>query len=291
MPATSSDRSSLSLGPARPIERLVVPLVPGTGHDRGSDIAVRWARRWRLPVHLVSVADDAADYLRAAHGRLADSVDVEVTSEQLSGTDVVGVLAAALSPTDLVVMSTSGDPDHPSTSHGWTLLQEVRRPVVLVGPSVMSPAGDGAVILGLDGSPLAESAIEVALGFAGALDTRLWLVQVADTGTVEQVERLRDRGEAVSASAYLRDTADRLGDAVVDVGWELVQSDQTVTALVEFAIDRHAALLVTSTHGESGLRSEVLGSTALGIVAEATVPVLAMVPSGGDEIALGIGAT
>jgi nucleotide-binding universal stress UspA family protein len=174
------------------------------------------------------------------------------------------------------------------------------------------------VVVGLDGSPLAEQGLAVAGGLASALDNRLWLVQAVSSTAVAQVARLREQGEQVSASGYLRATAERVAGGAWDTlgqhltghdvgipdapdnrppesetgpdtggpGWEVVQSDDPAAALSHFAHERRASALVLSTHGRSGLRADVLGSTCLAVVAQATVPVLVFVPDAPDQAAL-----
>jgi nucleotide-binding universal stress UspA family protein len=69
-------------------------------------------------------------------------------------------------------------------------------------------------------------------------------------------------------------------------GWEVVHSDDPAGALADFANPRQASALVLSTHGRSGLRAEVLGSTCLATVARAGAPVLVLPPQGPSQEAL-----
>lgn len=319
MTSTPSTRSlNLALQPGTAVERLVVPVPPDSGHDRGVEVAIAWAARWNLPVLLVTVdpsgRGEAEVHLTRTRERLGAANGFPVTSQVLEGTDVATAVAGLLTAGDLVMMSSSGSPSGlPGPSHAWPLVQAAAgHPVVLVGPNVTAPlpALDGPVVVGLDGSDLAEQALPVALALAGALGTRLWLVEAVPGATVAQAEHLRTRGERVSTSAYLRDTEaqvaagawDTLGHHLAGagasadtgnggepgerVGWELVQSDHPAEALAAFAGERRAAALVLSTHGRSGLRADVLGSTALEAVARSTVPVLVIRPDGDDEAAL-----
>lgn len=337
----STDSSRLVVGPGAPVERLVVPLLADSGHDRGVETAATWAARWQLPILLVSVDTTGTGAVEAhldrTRERLAAATHLSVTDQVLAGAgdtagaDLSGSIAGIVGRGDLVVMSSAGSPSgHPGPSHAWSLVQAVDRPVLLVGPAVVGPATlDGPVVVGLDGSDLAEQSLSAATGLAAALGTRLWLVEAVPTGTLAQAERLRARGEAVSTSAYLRRTAsdvaagswDTLGHHLAGadlglptddasaaaaprptatatpaaatgdqpgerVGWELVQSDRPAEALAAFGTERRAAVLVLSTHGASGLRADVLGSTCMETVARASAPVLVIRPTGGDEPAL-----
>ncbi len=312
MTSTPSTRAPrLGLEPGITVERIVVPVPADTGHDRGIEAATVWAARWNLPILLVAVdaagSGEAEVHLTRTRERLATANPFPVTSQVLEGTDVATAVAAVLTAGDLVVMSSAGSPSGlPGPSHAWALIQAATgHPVLLVGPQA-TVALDGPVVVGLDGSDLAEQALPAATALAAALGTRLWLAQAVPTAAVAQAEHLREEGEHVSTSAYLRDTAaqvasgawDTLGhhlvgvavDATADpgerVGWELVQSDHPAEALAAFAAERRAAALVLSTHGRSGLRADVIGSTALEAVARSSVPVLVMRPAIGEEAAL-----
>lgn len=316
-PSTGSPR--LALTPSAAVERIVVPVMAETGHDRGIEVATTWAARWNLPILLVAVdttgSGEAEIHLTRTRERLGAASGFPVGSQVLNGADVTAALAAVLTAGDLVVMSSAGSPSGlPGPSHAWALVQAAPGlPVLLVGPNAAAPSLDGPVVIGLDGSDLAERALPAAAALAAALGTRLWLAEAVPTATVAQAEHLREQGEHVSTSAYLRDTAaqvasgawDTLGHHLVGadvglpgtgaasadpgerVGWELIQSDNPAEALTAFAAERRAAALVLSTHGRSGLRADVLGSTALEAVARSSVPVLVIRPEGGDEPALG----
>ncbi|MDH4362510.1 MAG: universal stress protein [Acidimicrobiia bacterium] len=307
-PSTSSPRPWLTPGVA--VERIVVPVMAESGHDRGIEVATAWASRWSLPVLLVAVdttgSGEAEIHLTRTRERLGASSGFPVSSRVLNGADVAAAVAGVLTTGDLVVMSSAGSPSGlPGPSHAWSLVQAAAgRPVLLVGPNATAPTLDGPVVVGLDGSGLAEQALPAALALATALGTRLWLAQAVPSAAVAQAEHLREQGEQVSTSAYLRDTAaqvaagawDTLGHRVAGtttgadsgerVGWELVQSDHPAEALAAFAGERRAAALVLSTHGQSGLRADVFGSTALEAVARSTAPVLVIRPDSGDEPAL-----
>lgn len=307
-PSASSPR--LTLRPGATVERIVVPVVADTGHDRGIEVATAWAARWNLPILLVAVdttgSGEAAIHLTRTRERLGAASPSPVSNQVLEGADVAAAVAGVLTTGDLVVMSSAGSSTGlPGTSHAWALVRMgAGQPLLLIGPNVGAPSLDGPVVVGLDGSDLAEQALPVALALAGALDTRLWLTQAVPGAAVVQAEHLRERGENVSTSAYLRDTATQVAAGAWDtlghhltgtstgadhgerVGWELVQSDHPAEALAGFAAERRAAALVLSTHGQSGLRADVFGSTAMEAVARSSVPVLVIRSGTADEPAL-----
>ena len=69
----STDAPCLSFGPdSPPVRRIVVPIVPDTGHDRGLEVAQEWAVRWRLPVHLLAVETDGSGSVDTTRGQRLD---------------------------------------------------------------------------------------------------------------------------------------------------------------------------------------------------------------------------
>lgn len=126
-----------------PVARLVVPLDGSPLADRALPEAVRLADDLGLPVHLLRVADrdtaaataEAARYLANQARRLRDQ-DVMATTEVLAG-NTASALLAAISPGDLVVMTSRGRGGLRRLVLGSIADQLVRRapaPLLLVRP-------------------------------------------------------------------------------------------------------------------------------------------------------------
>src|SRR6185437_11936918 len=137
------------------------------------------------------------------------------------------------------------------------------------------------LVVGLDGSPLAEAALPYAEVFARANQATVVLVRVARVGempeepaeepapesapTTQTVDVSRElaveQREVYEAERYLHAVAERLGreglvtETVVAVG-------EPAVILVEEAQTRQAELLILSTHGRSGLGRWIYGSVA-----------------------------
>ncbi|MDP8921496.1 MAG: universal stress protein [Chloroflexota bacterium] len=130
----------------------------------------------------------------------------------------------------------------------------------------------------LDGSPLAEEALPLAVDLASATGARLTLVRVeswvtegsAPYGSVPEFTELEDEA-AAEAQEYLAQVAGRLGPApAVDM---VVLRGRPAEALVDFSLHERTDLVVMTTHGRGGLRRLVLGSVADRVV-RAGVPAL-----------------
>jgi nucleotide-binding universal stress UspA family protein len=151
------------------------------------------------------------------------------------------------------------------------------------------------LLVGLDGSPLAERVLPYAQALAHASGATVTLVQVVPP-SVER-ERLQhenprllpfmaaipgtpaaavvegERAHRHDAEHYLDAVAWRLGEAGVATEVAVVHGDPAVV-LAEEARLRQANLILLSTHGRSGLGRWVFGSVAEGVLSHGSLPVL-----------------
>ncbi|MPZ24300.1 MAG: hypothetical protein GEU28_12350 [Dehalococcoidia bacterium] len=153
------------------------------------------------------------------------------------------------------------------------------------------------IVVPLDGSPLAEHALQHAVGLAAALKSKLHLVRVydiattltpgvmaapaMDTGPVagEIIEELAET-EAKEADEYLAAQARRLQEGGANVEYS-VQRGPTVDVLAALVEQLPAGLVVMSTRGQSGVKRFVFGSVADGLVRRVEIPVM-IVPNTED---------
>ncbi|MFM9106396.1 MAG: universal stress protein [Chloroflexota bacterium] len=138
------------------------------------------------------------------------------------------------------------------------------------------------IVVALDGSETAESALPRARELATALSAPLHLVRVVDLGRLEQYGAL---GLALDASAldlalederravrdYLAATQARLAAEGLAVTTE---SREGLAARELAAAAAPGDLLVMASHGRTGLRRWFLGSVAEEVVRHAPGPVL-----------------
>jgi nucleotide-binding universal stress UspA family protein len=241
----------------------------------------------------------ARAYLAGVLQRLGSPAAVPAAPEVLEGEVVTQVKDyTARVGADLVVMATHGRGPLARFWLGSVADELVRRlplPLLLVRPRETPPdlgrePDLGRVLLPLDGSPLAERALEpaVALGGAGATYTLLRVVKPAllpsyapegralereVKGLLDQITALQRRlvGEA---EEYLAGVAGRLRAQGLQVQTRVAVEEQPAVAILREAADGRAGLIALETHGRRGLARLFLGSVADKVVRGATVPVL-----------------
>jgi nucleotide-binding universal stress UspA family protein len=113
----------------------------------------------------------------------------------------------------------------------------------------------------------------------------LWLLSAVPAATTEHVAKLRERGENVSESGYLRSVAQRL-EGSPNVRWEIIHDDDPVEAIARFVETHDVRLVVATTHGETGLARRAFGSVSIGMVERLPVPVLVVKSGGTDSVPL-----
>lgn len=165
-----------------------------------------------------------------------------------------------------------------------------RRPTLLVRPAEeqgpLQPLPLTRLMVPLDGSPLAEQALTIAVEVARGAGARLLLVRVepwvsttlAATGEAAALVNVDDLEAAVAheAEQYLAEVRGRLPvDLPVDTA---VLRGTPALELIAYAERAQVDLTVMSTHGRGGLQRLVLGSTADRLV-RAGLPCLLVPPA------------
>ncbi len=200
------------------------------------------------------------------------------------GTALVGGLAgdallehARASKADLIVMTTHGRGPVGRFFVGSIADELVRKapiPVLLTRPR--EPAPDlipepfvQNLLVALDGSPLAEQALEPALALARLLEAPCTLLRVVEAHEIHQVQ--------VEAEAYLKHLAGRLREQSLQVRSRVVVAGNVAEAIATEA--QAGDLIVLATHGRGGVRRLLLGSVADKVIRSSTVPVLVYRPA------------
>ena len=134
------------------------------------------------------------------------------------------------------------------------------------------------IVVGLDGSDLAESALRSGAELAKALGVPLHLVRVADLATVhwgatEAYVALSQEmeHEQAAAATYLEVMASPLRDDGLEVTTE-VRAGTAARELLK--LSSPSDLIVVASHGRHGLERLLLGSVAEEIARKAAGPVL-----------------
>ncbi len=267
------------LSEGRAVEEVLLPVVQGSLHRRALPLAAAMAHEWQLPIRLIHVSqsiDSTDPELDAVlEGIRSWYPTIEVRSEHIYGSDPVKAIAGELLPHSLPVMATDHiDKWRFKYSVAEALITEAGGPVVLVGPNVTKADVrhgplDGEIVVGLDGSIAAESALEPAVGLAKAMQHQLWLVHVAPRPAA---------GTAASSpnpGAYLQEVAQRYGSEVT-VRWEVIHSNDPVEAIAGFAERRDARFIVASAGGRTDTTHHSMASISSGLVSVAARPVMVL---------------
>jgi len=139
------------------------------------------------------------------------------------------------------------------------------------------------ILIPLDGSPLGESALDVAVPLARCMDAALVLLSVPDHPMLEYyvdqpivLADLRVR-DAERASAYLEAVATRLRATVARVETRIAEG-AVADAILMTARSEDADLIVMATHGRSGMGRFLLGSVADHVTRRVSIPVMLIRP-------------
>jgi nucleotide-binding universal stress UspA family protein len=148
-----------------------------------------------------------------------------------------------------------------------------------------------SILVPLDGSALSEASLGAARLLATKFDSTVILLHVVEEGAPPEVHQERHLTGAEEAETYLAEVAKRAfpssirverhvhAEPAVDVARSIVAH-----ATAEFQPD----LIVTCTHGRSGMRDLLFGSIAQQIVAQGKTPLLLIRPDSPDFRVTGI---
>ena len=135
------------------------------------------------------------------------------------------------------------------------------------------------ILVPLDGSVLAESALTPAVELARDHGARLMLLRAAEAHTFPMADPTEAQVQAVrAAEEYLAGVRLRLRQGGGDDIESSVWYGPPAEAIVEAARFRRADLIVMSSHGRSGVGRLVLGSVAESVLRGSRVPILLIRP-------------
>lgn len=139
------------------------------------------------------------------------------------------------------------------------------------------------LLVPLDGSDLAEAAVDVAIDIAAPAEGTIVLLVAAEPEAAAALRDFADSEEitrAMATTAYLEQVATRVRDR--GVAARVTSSDGTNVAaeIIERAETENASMIVMTSHGRSGIGRWLLGSVADKVARSATVPVV-IVPAPG----------
>ena len=148
------------------------------------------------------------------------------------------------------------------------------------------------ILVPLDGSELAESALPVAMRLARETKRSLVLARIIPLTTwalsgpnamvsAETYQEILDKEEQ-TATAYLDQMAEQPRSQEIPVV-TIVQRGEAAAALLEICARTSAGLIVMTTHARAGMARMALGSVADRLVRHGHIPVLLLRPSANEQ--------
>jgi len=287
---------------------ILVPTDGSTAATRATDGALALAERFDASVHAVhfvrrdtfpaDVEDEATkelvargDALVSAIADSGDDRDVPVRTQVRATTRAIHreiVDYVADHDIDLVVMGTHGRTKLNRLILGSIAERTLRRspvPVLTVHDETVLDAAFERILVPTDGSGPADDAVDHAIRLAVAADAAIHVVHVVDRTVVPDEETggpVLESLEAVGRAA-VEDVIARAEAAGVHSVEASVLSGAPAQAIVDYAADRDADLVVMGTHGRSGVDRYLLGSVTEKVVRLAEAPVLSVSPPEEDN--------
>lgn len=274
-PPTAADgRDGPPLTPDRPITTLDVPI--DERDERALPLAAWLAGCWQTRVRLLHVVrpgqDATVDLGATAEAMTRRWPGTEVETLALAGDDVATAVTGAGGVDSLLIVSTDN-------ANAWSFKNSVAErlsnqapgPIVLLGPRVQALSPGGDVVLADDGRPAADAAFNAATALAAALGRGLWLVRVVPDGDGQPAGPHADLDPEVGMA--LQERVDGV-DPTLSPRWEVLTSNDPVSALEGFAERVGASFIVAGSRSRTDATRTTMSSIAMGLVANAGRPVL-----------------
>ena len=230
-------------------------------------------------------------YLLSLTRRVSSHLDAGASAVALKGFAATALAEYARdSGADLVIMTTHG---RGGIQRAWMgsvadhLIRTLNVPVLVVRPSHVAALAEAdrlsGILVPLDGSTLAEAALEPAIRMA-----RLWGSPVTLARIVQRLVPATDPALPLSstcddeltviereiAETYLHRIAERLGAKGVETSSLTLVASAPALGIIELARTSRVGLIALATHGRGGISRLLLGSVADKLVRGAEVPVL-----------------
>lgn len=288
--------------------QIVVPVDGSQFAESALPLALALSRTTGARVHLVSVIEPvptvafedwgpaAEKWTREYLARLARGfkgrAGGEISTAVIRGPIVEGIQEeVARMDADLVVMASHG---RGAISRFWLgsvadrFVRHADRPVLVVKPdegdesSAEGPASFDNLLVPLDGSDLSESALTHATAFGELFGSNYHLTRVVAAPQLSYagemnpslLEEFRQQ-----AGAYLEAHAERLRDRGLRVTTSVTISPQSGWAILQEAEAVDCDGIVMATHGRTGLKRALLGSTADKVLRGTRLPLLLYRPT------------
>jgi nucleotide-binding universal stress UspA family protein len=136
------------------------------------------------------------------------------------------------------------------------------------------------LLLPLDGSDLAESALPAGLYFSQLFGASITLFHVIEKNAPDHVHASRHLTNAGEAEIYLKDTVARYIPAGIPVEQHVHSSaaPDVARSIVEHAAELQPDLIILCAHGYGGARDWLIGNIAQQVISRGSTPVLLLHP-------------
>jgi nucleotide-binding universal stress UspA family protein len=138
------------------------------------------------------------------------------------------------------------------------------------------------ILVPLDGSKLAESALPVAASLAKTLKAPVTLLHVIEQDAPEEVHRDRHLTDSAEAEAYLVETAKNAFPPKVKVDWHVHTAAvaDVARSIVDHSADEFQPdLILLCAHGNGGMHDLFFGNIAQQVAAASGTPVMLIKPT------------
>ena len=216
--------------------------------------------------------DDAVHYLRSIQSRFPSSTD-KIEIQVIAGRAANSIINFAQEKKiDLIVMSSHGRSGVDRWVYGSVankVLHNACCAKLIIRPHVIiEPFSINRILVPLDGSSIAEQALEPALALAEAVSAELIFLRVT---TVPQLviqplpgwpglDAVMEAAEQ-EANAYLQGVQAAMGDSPVSTSTHIT-TGFAAESIIDIADNQQVDLIVMCSHGCSGIERWVFGSVA-----------------------------
>jgi nucleotide-binding universal stress UspA family protein len=263
-------------------QKLIVPVDGSAASFAAVPVGARMAAAVAGTFEVITVVDRLADVALARDTLdrdLADlsSVATSIEHHVLAGDSVAETIARRVeqTPGAMVAMSSHGH-GRSAAVFGSTcdaVLRELFGPVIVIGPNADETAGrlDGAYVVPLDGSKLADGVLPIVAAWTTEFDGTPWVIEVGKEWPT-YVGDVVDSSFVSSRAFDLRRKIDR------EVQFEVLHGGHTGRSITDFAREMNASLVFMTTHGRTGLARLRAGSVAAEVIRHAHCPVVVFRP-------------
>ncbi len=136
------------------------------------------------------------------------------------------------------------------------------------------------ILVPLDGSALAESALPAAAYLAQALDANVTLLHMIERDAPQEIHGQHHLTNTEEAQAYLQNTAQRAfpPGARVQIHVHTAAVEDVARSIVDHTSELDPDLIIMCTHGRGGVRDLLAGSIAHQVISTGKTPVLLIRP-------------